>query len=176
MQPPVRAIEIIPADTSPTEPCADRVVLTYDERHRRRMRYVADGGTIFLLDLPRAAVLRAGDALRLEDGRMIRIEAAPEALLEITAPDGCTLTRLAWHIGNRHLPAQLESHRILIREDAVIGAMLQALGASVVQVRAPFAPEPGAYDTRARAHGHAVYVHGDSPHHDHDHPHSSGES
>lgn len=173
MQSPIRAIALVPADTSPTESSADRVVLTYDERHRRRMRYVAAGGTVFLLDLPRAAVLRTGDALRLEDGRMIRIEAAPEALLEITAPDACTLTRLAWHIGNRHLPAQIESRRILIREDAVIGAMLHALGASVVQVRAPFTPEPGAYDTRARDSGNAVYVQGD---HHHDHPHGNGRS
>src|SRR5690348_8667485 len=104
-----RAIEIVPAGAWTGEPCADSMALTYDERHRRRMRYVAAGGTELLLDLPRAAVLRTGDALRLEDGRMIRIEAAPEALLEVTAAQGQAqaLVRLAWHIGNRHLPAQL---------------------------------------------------------------------
>lgn len=146
-----RAIEIVPAAAWPGLPFADRVALTFDERHRRRMRYVAERGTAFLLDLPRAAVLRAGDALRLEDGRMIRIEAAAEALLAVTAADIRTLLRLAWHIGNRHLPAQLETRRLLIREDAVIAGMLLGLGASVVPVREPFNPEGGAYDTHAAA-------------------------
>jgi len=91
---------------------------------------------------------------------MIRIEAAPEALLEVTAPEGHTLIRLAWHIGNRHLPAQLESRRLLIREDAVIAEMLLGLGASVAPVREPFSPEAGAYDTHAREQAH-------HPHHAH---------
>src|SRR5690242_5052622 len=102
-----RAIEILPVGSAPDGPCADRIVLTYDERHRRRMRYVALGGTAFLLDLPRATVLRAGDALLLEDGRLIRIEARAEPLLEVSAPDARALIRVAWHIGNRHLLAQL---------------------------------------------------------------------
>lgn len=154
-----RAIEIVPAGAWAGEPCADSMALTYDERHRRRMRYVAAGGTEFLLDLPRAAVLKAGDALRLEDGRMILIEAAPEALLEVTAAQGQAqaLVRLAWHIGNRHLPAQLEADRILIREDAVIAAMLRGLGASVIPVCAPFNPEAGAYDTPSPGHAHGAH-------------------
>lgn len=160
----IRAIEIVRACASPTEPPADHLVLTYEERHRRRMRYVGTAGTIFLLDLPRATVLRAGDALRLEDGRMIRIEAAPEALFEVTASDLGTLIRLAWHIGNRHLPAQLEPHRILIREDPVIGAMLEGLGASVTSVHAPFSPEPGAYTTAAA--DPAAHPHSRADHHD----------
>ena len=151
-----RAIEIVPAGAWPGEPWADTMALTYDERHRRRMRYVAAGGTEFLLDLPRAAVLKAGDALRLEDGRLIRIEAAPEALLEVTA-QGQSLVRLAWHIGNRHLTAQLEASRILIREDAVIAAMLRGLGASVVSVRAPFNPEAGAYGTHPPGSAHDAH-------------------
>lgn len=152
-----RATEIVPAGAWPGEPCADSMALTYDERHRRRKRYVADGGTELLLDLPRAAVLRAGDALRLEDGRLIRIEAAPEGLLEVTAAQGQALVRLAWHIGNRHLPAQLEASRILIREDAVIAAMLRGLGASVIPVRAPFNPEAGAYETSSPGHAHGAH-------------------
>jgi urease accessory protein len=163
--PLTRAVEIVPAAAWPGHPFADHVALTYDERHRRRMRYVAERGTAFLLDLPRAAVLRAGDALRLEDGRMIRIEAAPEALLEVTAPDGHTLIRLAWHIGNRHLPAQLERRRLLIREDPVIAEMLLGLGATVVPVLEPFSPEAGAYEVHAREHAHR---------HPHGHLHETG--
>lgn len=120
-----------------------------------------------MLDLPRAAVLRAGDGLRLEDGRIISVDAAPEQLVEITAADAGTLIRLAWHIGNRHLPVQLEPHRILIREDAVIMKMLAELSATVSLVREPFTPEPGAYDIS----GHDAHVHNHAHDHSHGHEH-----
>jgi urease accessory protein len=176
----IRAVEVLPPGKWPSDGATDRLMLTYDERYRRRMRYVAAGGTVFLLDLPRATVLRAGDGLRLEDGRIVRVEAAPEQLVEVAAPEAATLIRLAWHIGNRHLPAQLEPHRILIREDAVIEHMLVGLGATVKHVLAPFTPEAGAYDnanaavpgqyTLAPDHAHS--------HHtlalDHAHSHDSG--
>jgi urease accessory protein len=165
-----RATEILPSGAWPAEAFADRIALTYDDRHRRRKRYTAAGGTAFLLDLHRATVLRAGDALRLTDGRLIRVDAAPEALLEVRAADARSLLRLAWHIGNRHLPARLEADRILIREDAVIAAMLHGLGASVLATCAPFTPEPGAYGTQPRdgaaAHEHEhphVHAHGHGP-------------
>jgi urease accessory protein len=142
----IRAIEILPAGKWLGSSAVDHLVLTFDERHRRRLRYVACGGTTFLLDLPRAAVLRAGDGLRLEDGRIVGVEASPEQLVEVTAVDAGTLVRLAWHIGNRHVPAQLEPNRILIRDDAVIVNMLLGLGASVRPVMGAFTPETGAYD------------------------------
>ncbi|HKT74620.1 MAG TPA: urease accessory protein UreE [Steroidobacteraceae bacterium] len=142
---------------------SDRIVLSYDERHRRRFRYVSSGGIAFLLDLPRATVLRAGDALRLDDGTVVRIEAAAEPLARITTADTATLMRLAWHIGNRHLAAQLESDAILIREDAVIAQMLIGLGATVEMLLAPFTPEPGAYGHAIA--GHARSAHAAHPHH-----------
>lgn len=148
----IRAIEVIRADACPGGSLVDHVTLTYDERHRRRIRYVTAGGTTFLLDLPRAVVLKAEDALRLEDGRMIRVEAAPEPLLEVTASDTRDLIRLAWHIGNRHLPAALVADRILIREDTVIAGMLRGLGARVRSIQAPFNPEAGAYVGAGHAH------------------------
>jgi urease accessory protein len=158
----IRAVEVLPPGKWPGHTAVDRLVLTYDERHRRRLRYVASGGTTFLLDLPRAAVLRAGDGLRLEDGRIVGVEASPEQLVEITAPDAGTLVRLAWHIGNRHLPAQLEPHRILIREDAVIVNMLVGLGATVKPVLAAFTPEAGAYDSSGASAGtHGGHRHDD---------------
>jgi urease accessory protein len=143
----IRAIEIVPPGKWLSSTAVDHLVLTFDERHRRRLRYVACGGTTFLLDLPRAAVLRAGDGLRLEDGRIVSVEASPEQLVEDTAADAATLVRLAWHIGNRHVPAQLEPDRILIRDDAVIVHMLVGLGATVTPVVAAFTPEAGAYDS-----------------------------
>lgn len=159
----IRAIEVLSSGKWPGDTAVDRLVLNYDERHRRRLRYVAIGGTTFLLDLPRAAVLRAGDGLRLEDGRIVSIEASPEQLLEVTAPDPAALVKLAWHIGNRHLPAQLEPHRILIRADAVIENMLRGLGATVKHVMEPFTPEAGAYDTGSHTSTHS---------HGHEHPHN----
>ena len=83
MPPLIRAIEVLPAGKWPGNTALDRLVLNYDERHRRRLRYVAEGGTTFLLDLPRATVLRAGDGLRLEDGSIVLVEASPEQLVEM---------------------------------------------------------------------------------------------
>jgi urease accessory protein len=141
----IRATQVLKAGSWQAAP-ADRITLSYDERHRRRLRYVAEAGTEFLLDLPRTMVLRGGDGLHLEDGRIILVTAAAEPLLEIRAGDADQLTRLAWHIGNRHLPAQITTGRILIREDSVIESMLTGLGAAVRHVAEPFTPEPGAYD------------------------------
>jgi urease accessory protein len=141
----LRATQVLMAGSWQATP-VDRITLSYDERHRRRLRFCAEAGTEFLLDLPRTTVLRSGDGLRLEDGRVILVAAADEPLLEVTAPDADHLARLAWHIGNRHLPAQLASGRILIREDSVIEAMLNGLGATVRHVAEPFTPEAGAYD------------------------------
>lgn len=153
----MRATEIIPASSWAPETAVDRVRLTFDERNRRRLRYVALGGTDFVLDLPRAMVMHDGDGLKLENGQVIAVEAAPEALVEVTAPDTHTLLRLAWHIGNRHLPAQLEESRILIRDDHVIVQMLEGLGATVRRLEAAFTPESGAYSGAA---GHSVFAPG----------------
>lgn len=138
-----RATQVLKAGSWQVPP-ADRVTLSYDERHRRRLRFLAAAGTEFVLDLQRTAVLCDGDGLRLEDGRIILVIAAAEPLLEITA-EAALLARLAWHIGNRHLPAQIAAGRILIREDSVIESMLLGLGATVAHVNEPFTPEPGAY-------------------------------
>lgn len=146
------AHEILPTGTWPTASAADRIALDYDARHRRRFRYCAEAGTEFLLDLPRATVIHDGDGLRLDDGRIVLVVAAPEALIEVTAANAQELVRLAWHIGNRHLPAQLGAERILIREDHVIVAMLHGLGATTRFVSAPFTPESGAY-ANSHAHG-----------------------
>jgi len=158
----VRAVQVLKAGSWQATP-ADRITLSFDERHRRRLRFLAQAGTEFLLDLPRTTVLHGGDGLRLEDGRVILVEAAAEPLLEVTAADPDQLARLAWHIGNRHLPAQIATARILIREDSVIEEMLKGLSATVRHVTEPFTPEPGAYDgshSLLFAPGHTVHGHG----------------
>ena len=140
--------------------------ITLDEtaRHRRRMKMVSDNGIEFLLDLAEARLLRHGDGLLLDDGRVIEVHAEPEALYEVRASDARHLLTLAWQIGNRHLAAQILPDRILIRRDHVIREMLEGLGASVVETSAPFDPEGGAYGGAHAAHDHG---HGHHNHHDH---------
>ncbi len=131
----------------------DRVVLGYDERHRRRLRLATEGGLDVLLDLPEARHLRAGDRLVLEDGRRVLVEAASEELVELRVEEPRALARLAWHLGNRHTPAQILERALRIRPDPVLEAMAEALGARIVRVRAPFDPESGAYAHHGHEHG-----------------------
>lgn len=124
----------------------DSVTLTYEDRHRRRIRLVTDSGVPFLLDLPQARLLRDGDRLRLEDGRLVLVRAAPEELLEIRAADASALARLAWHLGNRHTPTQVAGDSLRIRPDHVLEHLLRDhLGAQVRTIRSAFEPEGGAY-------------------------------
>lgn len=150
----MRAIAIKAANSWSGE-AADRVVLDYDGRHRRRIAMTGNKGTGFLLDLPSPAALNGGDALLLEDGRLIEIVAAPEALLEIRCADAKELARIAWHIGNRHVPTQVLGNALRIRRDHVLADLARQLGADVADVEAPFSPEGGAYeDTHRHAHEH----------------------
>ncbi|MBY0336311.1 MAG: urease accessory protein UreE [Acetobacteraceae bacterium] len=168
----------LPRATTIVDPgftAADAVRLDYDDRFRRRKRYTAEGGLEFLLDLPDATVLRDGQGLRLEDGRVVLVKAADEPLIEVRAESQGALVKLAWHLGNRHLPAELHPDRILIRQDHVIEHMLIGLGAALAKVSAPFNPEGGAYGEHNRSahqhhHGHGHHHHHDGHgHHHHDH-------
>jgi urease accessory protein len=159
---------------------ADTVVLDFDDRHRRRMAMTGTRGLEFVLDLEHATALRGGDALVLDDGRLIEVVAAAEPLAEIRGTDPQHLVRVAWHLGNRHLPTQIMARGLRIRRDHVIEAMVKGLGARVIEIEAPFDPEGGAY---AGGHEHAAESdphhgtrdHGDHHHHDehcgHDHHH-----
>ena len=160
--PELRAIEVLPAHHWDPACAADRVAIDHDARHRRRFRYVTMAGAAFILDLPRAVVLADGDGLKLADGRIIAVVAAAEPLIEVTATDPAALLAIAWHIGNRHLPAELRGFSIRLRADHVIAAMLSGLGGTVTTLDAPFNPETGAY-----AGGHSHHRH----HHDHHHDH-----
>jgi urease accessory protein len=164
-----------------SEAPADTVVLDFDDRHRRRMAMTGTRGLEFLLDLENAVALRGGDALVLDDGRLVEVVAAPEPLLEIRGNDPQHLVRLGWHLGNRHLPTQITAKALRIRRDHVIEAMVKGLGARVIKIEAPFDPEGGAYaegghghaDEAAThaAHDHASHAHHDHAHDDHDHGH-----
>src|SRR5438046_9808754 len=101
----------------PEDAAVDSVTLAYLDRHRRRIRLVADSGTPFLLDLPRAQHLSEGDGLELDNGQYLRVRAAPEPVVEIEAATETDLLRIAWHIGNRHLPLQAVEGKLRIRAD-----------------------------------------------------------
>jgi urease accessory protein len=155
-----RVISVIPPEEGAG--AAAVIVLDHDRRTRRRSVLTLATGESILLDMPQVTRLRDGDRLKLDDGRVVRIAAAEEALLEITAPDADALVRIAWHLGNRHLPTQLTPSGLRIRTDHVIEEMVNGLGGACVAISAPFDPERGAYETGAAARG-------THSHHHHDH-------
>jgi urease accessory protein len=154
-----------------TQSPADTIVLDFDDRHRRRMAMTGTRGLEFLLDLENAVALRGGDALVLDDNRLIEVIAAPEPLVEIRGVDPHHLVRVAWHLGNRHLPTQITAKGLRIRRDHVIEAMVKGLGARIIEIEAPFDPEGGAYADAGHAseHGHADEHHAHDHHGAHDH-------
>jgi urease accessory protein len=161
----IRATSVLPAGQWDRAEEADRIELPHDGRHRRRVAMRGAGDTAFLLDLAEATLLRDGDGLKLEDGRVVRVVAAAEPIVEITG-EPHLLARLAWHLGNRHVPAQILSDRIRIGRDHVLEEMVAKLGGKVARIEAPFDPEAGAYHEE-----HATRAH---HHHDHDHKHGHG--
>ena len=156
----MRATQVLPHDHA-ARAADDSVLLDFDGRHRRRMLLTTESGAELLLDLAETVALADGDLLATEDGRHIRVVARPEALMEVSAADAARLVRLAWHVGNRHLPTEIAGETLYLRHDHVIAAMLEQLGATVRFVDRPFNPEGGAYG-HGRTHGH-------DRHHDHHH-------
>lgn len=153
-----RVTSYLTAGTS-GETIVGSVTLGHDERHLRRKLLHLEDGDMVMFDLKQPVLLAHGDLLLLDDGTAIEVKASEEKLFEIKARDRLHLIELAWHLGNRHLPAQIEEERILILRDHVIRDMLIGLGAEVAEVTERFQPVRGAY----HAHG------GHSGHHHHDH-------
>lgn len=168
---------------------SDSITLDREARWRRRIAMESDRGHKFLLDLAEATYLGHGDALELSNGALVKVLAAPEELMEIHAHDPLTLARIAWHIGNRHTPAEITPHAIYIKPDHVLAEMVAGLGAHVHEVKRPFEPEGGAYGSKgplqsghhhgghSHAHDEGHHHHGDRAHaHHHHHDHGHGES
>ncbi len=147
-----RAITVHTRGQWPVEAAIDTVTLPFLDRHRRRIRLVADSGTPFLLDLARAQHLTDGDGLEFDNGGYIRVRSAAEPVIEIAADSPGDLLRIAWHLGNRHLPLQALEDRLRIRADHVIAAMVEGLGGHLTRLDAPFDPEIGAYAGAAHSH------------------------
>lgn len=159
-----RATQIFTAGSWPAHEAMGCVTLGFDDRRRRRLRLRMDNGGEFILDLAQAARFGDGDGLRLDNGRWVMVCAAREDVMDIAAARPADAIRIAWHLGNRHLPVQvLGDGALRLRYDHVIEDMVISLGGAVKRSQDIFAPEPGAYQgAHSHAHGHD---------HDHDEPH-----
>ncbi|NEJ73547.1 urease accessory protein UreE [Rhizobium phaseoli] len=168
-----RVISYLPAGTPSSHPTA-QVKLPHDLRHLRRKLLHLENGEMVMLDLKDPVLFANGDLLVRDDGELIEILAADEKLFEIRGRDRVHLVELAWHLGNRHLAAQIEEDRIVILRDHVIRAMLQGLGATVLDIDEPFQPARGAYHSHGgHSHEHD-HDHGHNPNQGHDHDHEHG--
>jgi urease accessory protein len=145
----------------------DSVILNPEQRRLQTAHLTGVNGTLIGLMLPEPVTVRMGDAFELDGGDLVEIVVEPEPLSEIRGSDVTHLARLAWHLGDRHVPIQVLANRIRMRRDAALESMLAALGARLTAIEAPFDPEGGAYATHA-GQEHAGH------HHDHDHGHAHG--
>ena len=157
----------------------DSVMLAPDQRRLQTAHLTGVNGTPIGLMLPEPVTLRMGDAFELDGGDLVEIVVEPEPLTEIRGNDLTHLARLAWHLGDRHVPIQVLANRIRMRRDAALEAMLTSLGARLTAIEAPFDPEGGAYATHAgqehgHDHAHGHHHHGHDHHHD-DHGHHHGD-
>ena len=162
-----RATRVVHAAERLDTPAIDTLILPYAQRLAQKGFVFGIKGTCVELDFAEAVRLRTDDALVLDDGGLIEIVAEPEPLIEARAADLPALARLAWHLGDRHVPVQVLERRLRLKPDPTIETLLQSLGAKVVLIDAPFEPEGGAYDAAMGDHGHDHHHH----HHDHGHDH-----
>ncbi len=189
----LRATSVVRKAAVKADKITGTVVLTHEDRQRRRVMLTMADGAEFLLDLDKATDLNEGDALKLEDGHLVLVNAAVQELLEIRAENPLRLMRVAWHIGNRHTPAEITDNALYIEDDHVLAEMIRGQGCSLTKVMRPFKPERGAYDHAGHdaahghdhgshqqanpsvanpAHGEPGHVHGPGCGHDHHHEHS----
>jgi urease accessory protein len=160
-----RATSVLAAADRHDRPVVDTVILDYTQRSTQKITVAGVKGGAFEIDLHQPARLRTDDLLLLEDGSLVEVVAAPEPLIEARAADVAALSRLAWHLGGRHILVQVLPNRIRARREPAVEALLKSLGAKVTMIEAPFEPEGGAYAS-SHGHGHPHFDHG---HHHHDH-------
>jgi urease accessory protein len=159
-----RATSVINATHRHDRTVADTVILNSTQRSAQKIMVTGTKGTAIEIDLHMPVRLRTDDLLLLEDGTLVEVVAAPESLIEARAADLPGLSRLTWHLGDRHIPVQVLPNRVRALRDAATETLLTSLGAKVTMIDAPFEPEGGAYAlSQAHDHGH----HGRA-HHDHD--------
>lgn len=161
-----RAISVLGTAERGNRPVTDTIILDYAQRSAQKVTVTGVRGGTFQIELAAPAQLHTDDLLVIDDGGLVEVVAAPEPLIEARAADLSSLARLAWHLGDRHVPMQLLPNRIRARHEAGIESLLTSLGAKLALIEAPFEPEGGAYAAshgQARDHDHA------HSHHHHDH-------
>ncbi len=168
---PLRASSVLRVGQLADIGIVDTITLDRQSRYRRRVLLTTDGGRELLLDLPEATYLAHGDGLAVEGGAVL-VKAAAEDLLEIHAHDALALATIAWHLGNRHTPAEITRGAIYIQPDHVLAELVEQLGAHVHRVLRPFEPEGGAYGGKGPLHSGHHHHHGGAHHHHHDHDHA----
>jgi urease accessory protein len=171
-----RAIRVLGPAERHARPIADTVILDYASRSAPQATVTGVKGGSYEIALAAPRRLATDDLLELDDGRLVEVVAAPEPLIEARAADLAGLARLAWQLGDRHLPVQLLTNRIRVRRSGEVETLLAAVGAKVTLIEAPFEPEGGAYVVHAHGHAphdhdHAHEHHGHSHGHDHHHDH-----
>ncbi|HEY4142253.1 MAG TPA: urease accessory protein UreE [Pseudolabrys sp.] len=159
-----RATSVINVALRHDRPVTDTVILDSAQRSAQKVMVTGARGTVVDIDLHMPVRLRTDDLLLLEDGTLVEVVAAPEPLIEARATDLPGLSRLAWHLGDRHIPVQVLSNRVRALRDAATETLLKSLGAKITMIDAPFEPEGGAY-ALSQAHDHGHHGHA---HHDHD--------
>ena len=163
-----RAARVIAATDRREREIADTLILDYAKRSAGAFSATGLKGGSFDLALDKPGRLRTDDVLELDDGTLLEVVAAAEPLIEARAADLPGLMRLAWHLGDRHVPAEVLPNRVRLRREAQLESLLQSLGAKLVMIEAPFEPEGGAYAT---SHGHEHDHHHDHGHGHHHHEH-----
>jgi urease accessory protein len=169
-----RVVRVLGAGAAHTAPI-DSVMVAADQRRTQTAVLTGVNGTQIGMMLPEPVHLRMGDALELDDGSLVEVVVAPEPLIEVRGNDLTHLARLAWHLGDRHVPVQVLANRLRLRRDPALETMLGALGARLTEIEAPFDPEGGAYAPATHDHGHDHH-HRHDAHcgHDHSHDHHHG--
>lgn len=173
----MRATHVIPAGQPRSGDVVDTLLLDFERRKALQGSAIGLKGTRVAFDLP-AVRLRTDDCLVLENGTLVEIVAEPERLLEIRAEHVAALARIAFHLGDRHIPTEISARRLRVRDEPAVESLLNGLGATMARIEAPFEPEGGAYAHDAAhgagaGHDHAHDHHGHDHHHDH-HDHGHG--
>jgi len=152
----------------------DEVALDFDLRQKSRLRVILKSGREAALKMVRGSILRGGDFLQSDCGVIIKVIAAPQSMMKVTAHTTLALNRAAYHLGNRHVPLQIGDGWLLLEQDSVLKQMLLGLGVEVTDLQAPFEPESGAYGGghhHANEHDETEHQHGHVHTHSHDHTH-----
>lgn len=175
----IRATSIVRRPAVRAERVADTILLDLEARRSGHVALTGEGGLAFLLDLDRAGELDDGDAVKLEDGRLVLVKAAPERLIAVTTENAMRLTKLAWSLGSRHVPTEFTAEALYIPHDPALIELVRGLGATAVAVERPFRPERDthghdhSHHEHGDGHGACGHDHGHAGHagHAHEHPH-----